>query len=301
MYTVTMNQTIVHSPKSSIYYAFFISIVLHVILLVFFSKSNDWILSRRDRSFLSDRMKQMSFEIIETPDKVAPQKPLQKTLLLSDKDNRVSDIYGKDNENGNLPFIKGHIQEKNLASHYMSIEKRKENPHENYLNYGENREMLEEESEKIAYKQSSYYGEFSKELLNNQSYTSSSSGDFNQLHYNQTEIDAQNRGGITFNTYKWDFAPYLLYLKERIQNNIYPPTSFTRLGFTGENIISFKIFPNGQLVNPNVHGFTGSEALVETSMKAVEMSAPFRPLPDNFPEEYLLVTAKFSYYLLSNN
>ena len=296
-----MNLTILHSPKSSIYYALFISIILHVILLVFLSKNNDWIFSRRDQSFLPARLKQMNFEIVETPDRVAPQKPLQNTLLLSDKDNRVSDIYGKDNENGDLPFIMGHIPVKNLASNDMSFGKNKKNIQEDYLNFKENREVLENESGKTAYKQSSYYSEFSKELLNNQSYLPSSSGDFNRLLYNQTEVDAQNRGGITFNTYKWDFAPYLLYLKERIQSNIYPPTSFTRLGFTGENIISFKIFPNGQLVNPNVRGFTGSEALVETSIKAVEMSAPFRPLPDNFPEEYLLVTAKFSYYLLSNN
>ncbi|MFO7891127.1 MAG: energy transducer TonB [bacterium] len=240
----------------------------------------------------------MRFEIIETPDNMKAQKPLQKTFLLSNKDNRVSDVDKKNNENGNLPFSKGDIKEKNID---FSNNTRGEKIIKQ-TNYRESRNVFKKQTEKRSVGDGSSFKEFSKKLLTN-SHTNRFSGSSRHTRskYDQTETSTQNSGGITFNTYNWEYAPYLLYLKERIQNNIYPPTSFTRLGFSGENIIRFIIYPDGKLENPNVRGFRGSEALVETSVKAVEMSAPFKPLPEDFPENFLVVTAKFSYYLLSNN
>lgn len=301
MYTVAMNKTIIKSGKNNIFFAFMISVLVHAVLVVVFSISRNWDFLNNNQSTLPERMKQMNFEIIETPNNSEDQKPLHKTLFLSDKNSRVSDLSSKDRENGNLPFSTGNIKEKSLASAYMHAQRSSESINDNSRNYRGKRNVQENESGNTFNNQITYYNEFSKALLKNPSYTPSSSGSYSQPQYNQTEIDAQNQGGITFNTYNWDFAPYLLYLKKRIQGNIYPPASFTRLGFSGENIISFRIYPNGRMADPGVRGFTGSEALVHTSVKAVEMSAPFKPLPDNFPEEYLLVTAKFTYYLLSNN
>ena len=39
----------------------------------------------------------------------------------------------------------------------------------------------------------------------------------------------------------------------------------------------------------------GEKALIETSKRAVQVSAPFPPLPEDFPEKYLVVTASFHY------
>jgi TonB family protein len=115
------------------------------------------------------------------------------------------------------------------------------------------------------------------------------------LAYQQTVSSAANQGGISFNTYDWDFAPYLIRLKKRIERNIYPPPAFTHLGIGGSNIIRFRISRDGTVTGPEVLGSEGEKALIETSKRAVEVSAPFWPLPEDFPRDYLEVTAKFFY------
>jgi len=297
-----MNNTSVHSNGYNLYYALLISVILHFILLVVLNINDKWVNTKNDQSSFSNKADQMRFEIVKTPDNIVHHKPDQKTFLLSDKDSRVSDVNIKDTKKGNLPFLQGNAEEKNIVTSVLGAKQRvKSNGVNKQSIYDNNKEFYREEKKKAYTGNPSTFNNFSKELLTkHRSYNHSGSSN-SQPMYNQTATDAPNRGGITFNTYNWDFAPYLIYLKEEIQNNIYPPTSFTRLGFSGENIIRFTIYPDGKLVHPKVRGFKGSEALVETSIKAVEMSAPFKPLPENFPEDFLVVTAKFTYYLLSNN
>ena len=42
----------------------------------------------------------------------------------------------------------------------------------------------------------------------------------------------------------------------------------------------------------------GSELLLKTSTQAVELSAPFKALPEDFPEPFLEITGLFAYILL---
>lgn len=113
---------------------------------------------------------------------------------------------------------------------------------------------------------------------------------------------ALDMGGLSFNTYDWDYAPYLLALKERIRRNIFPPTAFTRLGMiSGETLLRFKIFPEGELRDLEILGYKGHESLMITSSKAIEISVPFPELPSDFPEPYLEVTGKFIYFVHRTN
>ncbi|MCK7513172.1 MAG: TonB C-terminal domain-containing protein [Desulfobacterales bacterium] len=105
-------------------------------------------------------------------------------------------------------------------------------------------------------------------------------------------------GGLSFNTYDWDFAPYMLALKERISRNIFPPLAFSQLGMIdGDTMLRFKIYPDGRLADLELLGYTGHRTLMETSRFAVTTSAPFPTLPADFPKSYLEVTAKFSYFV----
>ncbi|MBN2400312.1 MAG: hypothetical protein JXI33_08240 [Candidatus Aminicenantes bacterium] len=116
--------------------------------------------------------------------------------------------------------------------------------------------------------------------------------------HDQRHAQVPDSGGLSFNTYNWDFAPYMLELKERISRNIFPPLAFSQLGMIdGDTLLRFKIYPNGELRDLELLAYQGHRSLMETSKLAVEVSAPFRKLPGNFPEPYLEVTAKFSFFI----
>ncbi|HUU04839.1 MAG TPA: hypothetical protein VMZ49_03060 [Patescibacteria group bacterium] len=116
--------------------------------------------------------------------------------------------------------------------------------------------------------------------------------------HQQLDERAAAEGGLSFNTYNWDFAPYMLALKERIGRNIFPPLAFSKLGMIdGDTLLRFKIYPDGRLSDLELIGYSGHRTLMETSRFAVTASAPFPNLPADFPKSYLEVTAKFSYFV----
>jgi hypothetical protein len=116
--------------------------------------------------------------------------------------------------------------------------------------------------------------------------------------FDNTGSRALEEGGLQLSTYDWEFAPYLKYLKRRIQSHIFPPAAFSRLGIIeGKNTLRFRIHIDGTLQALTVLAPGGSELLLTTSTKAIELSAPFRPLPTNFPEPYLEITALFGYII----
>lgn len=105
-------------------------------------------------------------------------------------------------------------------------------------------------------------------------------------------------GGIMINTTAWDFAPYLLDLKQRVKQHWIPPLAFTALGaIHGYTKINFRIYPDGRMEGLSIVETNGHESLHRSSMNAIKGAAPFRPLPENFPEKYLDITFGF-YYLL---
>jgi hypothetical protein len=116
--------------------------------------------------------------------------------------------------------------------------------------------------------------------------------------HRQLEGRAAESGGLSFNTYDWDFAPYMLALKNRISRNIFPPLAFSQLGMIdGDTMLRFKIYPDGRLADLELLAYNGHRTLMETSRFAVSTSAPFPTLPADFPKPYLEVTAKFSYFV----
>ncbi len=118
------------------------------------------------------------------------------------------------------------------------------------------------------------------------------------VRHDNRDSRARDMGGLSFNTYDWEFAPYLLMLKRRIQRNIFPPAAFSQLGLiSGESLIRFRIYPNGEMRGLEVLQYVGHKTLMETSYRAVEVSVTFPPLPADFPQAYLEVTGKFIYII----
>ena len=107
---------------------------------------------------------------------------------------------------------------------------------------------------------------------------------------------ASHKGGISFNTYDWDFAPYMLAMKRAVERHLYPPYAFTHMGVvSGDNLIRFVVYPDGTIRDLRILDSDAHFSLDRASVRAIEAAAPFLPLPRNFPEEFLEVTAHFSY------
>lgn len=105
-------------------------------------------------------------------------------------------------------------------------------------------------------------------------------------------------GNITLNTTAWDFAPYLLDLKRRIRQKWIPPVAFAQLGaIHGYTWVHFRIYPDGKMEDLSIVETEGHDSLHRSSVNAIKGAAPFRPLPDKFPEDFLEITFGF-YYLL---
>ena len=101
---------------------------------------------------------------------------------------------------------------------------------------------------------------------------------------------------MSFNTYEWDFAPYMLAMKRRVERNLHPPYAFTHMGMvSGINILHFTVRRDGTVHDLTILGSDTHACLDRTSVRAIGLSLPFMPLPDNFPEDVLEVTAQFSY------
>ena len=272
-------------------WAVVISIVLHLVLMLFAFRSAAIMPASALTVAEKPQDRRIAFEIVETPDDAAVEEPSDDTNLLSDKNAMARDEQEIPLEEG-MPFSDGIGDAKEMATVA-----------------GESREMAgdegtEETVEKQTVTEYAYMpasrksgSTFSRELLLGQSSTAQARR--NRPGYKQLETQARDMGGLSFNTYAWDFAPYLIELKRRIEKNIYPPPAFTHLGFEGTNIVRFRIYPDGRLDNLVVIDSQGEEALVETSRKAVIVSAPFNPLPGDFPEAFLEVTGKFQYFIMN--
>jgi len=116
--------------------------------------------------------------------------------------------------------------------------------------------------------------------------------------HQNTTTSAIEQGGLQLSTYAWNFAPYMAYLKRQINRHIFPPRAFDLGLLDGQTLLRFRIYRDGRLEGPNLLSFKGSAMLKDTSLKAVELSAPFKNLPKDFPDEYLEITVNFSYVIL---
>jgi len=123
----------------------------------------------------------------------------------------------------------------------------------------------------------------------------------NRPKHDNQDSRALDNGGLSFNTYNWEFAPYIIWLKKHVEQNIFPPAAFVRMGIIdGETVLRFRIYPDGKLENLEIINYEGHHTLMETSKRAIEVSAPFKKLPGDFPEPYLEITAIFKYSNLKN-
>ncbi len=274
-------------------YAIVISLILHFLLLAFYRPlSSIQLFSPKniEKRVQEDQEKRITFELVETPEDAKSERPAEETNLVSDKNSRARDSYtAKDKESG-MPFSRGDLDVKNIPGEVQQRMTDDENARSSSETMGEE-ELRREESSSESFTNP----KFSRQALLGKT---SPQQIINRPTYNNDKFNTEEIGGLSFNTYEWNFAPYLFAMKRKVENNIFPPPAFTRMGMIeGETILRFKVMPNGEVRDLTVLKYNGHKSLMETSVQAVMNSSPFKTLPADFPENHLEVTARFMYYI----
>lgn len=253
-----------------------ISILLHGLLLLLIQFDKNFLFPEKLEKKQEDRL---VFELIETPRSESDVVP--ETNIASDKNVTASDLNDSNLSKNDLPFQEGETSLKTF----------------NEKKINESNDIAESKQEPISdiladinKNKTSFYEDYKTRQKEQQLSA--------KMDYDQEFTDVLEKGGIKFNTYKWDFAPYLLSMKKKVESHINPPYAFTRLGaIDGNTLVRFKIMQDGSLENLEILGSDAHSSLDITSTNAIKFSAPFRHLPGNFPEPYLEVTALFSYLI----
>ena len=88
-----------------------------------------------------------------------------------------------------------------------------------------------------------------------------------------------------------DFGPYMRELQRRIKLNWDPPKG----NESKTVVLLFKIARDGRLLSCRVHKSSGLPSADQAALKAVELTAPFRPLPADFKGQSIDIQFTFDY------
>ncbi|HPF35540.1 MAG TPA: energy transducer TonB [Candidatus Krumholzibacteria bacterium] len=117
--------------------------------------------------------------------------------------------------------------------------------------------------------------------------------------YDQRAVSAGGNmvqfGDFALNTVEWEFAPWL----ERFKNDFLPhwiPPYAYRLGvIDGKTVLRLVVEKDGTIGSLDVIDKEGHESLHQASTSALRATAPFAPLPPDFPEEHLVIELALHY------
>jgi hypothetical protein len=270
--------------RTSIRLYFLASIIIHLLLVMSWGVSSYFRTPEMKADLVEEEDLRYAFELVEVPDNVPREEPDALTNLVSDRAARAADMDPETSEDLDTPSAEGEFEFREFEQ-IDSEEARADRP-------DSPDEMDEVELADIAFPESDI--DYSEE----ETPADESPDSRKSLSFDNDLSSSKRRGGLSFNTYNWDFAPYMLAMKRKVESNLYPPYAFTHMGaVSGTTIVRFIVMPDGQVRDLEVLESDAHFSLDRSSVSAIEQSIPFLPLPLNFPEEHLEVTACFSYVI----
>ncbi|MCB9465284.1 MAG: hypothetical protein H6682_16480 [Candidatus Eisenbacteria bacterium] len=109
------------------------------------------------------------------------------------------------------------------------------------------------------------------------------------------EANAELLGDISLNTKEWEWAPWLQAFRRELMEKWTAPLGYHLGLIHGWTLLEVVIAPSGQVLSNRVLDEEGNVAFREASLAAVDRSQPYLPLPDDFPEEALVITLRLDY------
>ena len=279
--------------KKPAIWAYTAAILLHLMLL-FFGQDLQRVLFAREPIVTPLQPEPVRFEFVDVQD--APSSEVPETPLASHQNQMSRDAQVAPLPEQAVPYFDGVAQNKesfsasSLPQQAESIPTRpadpnettKQNPTEEGFDFAD---ILKKDPKQVQQAQErAVFGTLGapKEAVPHQN----------------ANTRALERGGLQLSTYAWNYAPYMAYLKRQIDRHIFPPRAFDLGLIDGTTRLKFRIYRDGRLEGPELLEFKGSEMLKNTSLKAVELSAPFKGLPEDFPEEFLEIVGTFEFIVL---
>lgn len=114
--------------------------------------------------------------------------------------------------------------------------------------------------------------------------------------FEQKQFSVEEVGSLSLSTYAWEWAPYIQKLKIKHQRVWTAPPAYNQLGLIhGQTTIVFEIARDGNLISATVVDHQGHESLEVSSLASIKAIFPFYPLPADFPDEKLTITATLIY------
>ena len=119
--------------------------------------------------------------------------------------------------------------------------------------------------------------------------------DFNQQARGKVQAGMAFNGDYSLNTYEWEFAPWMTRFQNELYRHWMAPYAY-RIGvISGLTVIKLVIRKDGRVQSMEVLETDGHDSLHDASEAALKAFAPYWPLPDNFPEENLVITLALHY------
>lgn len=290
------------SEKNRLGIAIVLSVLIHLLLLILIEYDVIDLHTARPIIPLVEDENRMVFEIVESNPDYVIESPMEDAELASDKNTIASDITPETAIVSNIPFTDGIAESKELpvpeSQPNEIMQKTSLAPRERF----DTSRLLERPENKKVENQEQQEQQDQKEQQEQKE-----SEKIQAVLSDNQDANANDLGGFSLSTYAWDFAPYMLELKRRIGRNIHPPKAFTDFGMiSGSYVIQFVITRQGELQSVNVIDVnennqfsknSSSSPLLQTSLNAIQFSKPYKPLPNDFPDDLLIITGTFNYYI----
>lgn len=273
--------------KHRIKIAVILSLLLHVVFILLGNYETLDFLKLNDNNIIIPAVeedKRLVFEIVESDPNYQIEEPETDAVLASDKNTRANDNIPKYTPSENRPYSEGIAESKEIpVPSVNSKSKEIKQPVKPFKKF---------DAEKIG------FGDVRTQEKNAEEQENINRRNSSKLLPDSRSSSARGIEGFSLSTYAWDFAPYMLEVKRKIERNINPPTLFFMGLIDGRYLIKFVIERSGNVRAITVLESNGSKTLEETSSNSIKFSNPFKPLPDTFPEKELVVTGKFRFYII---
>lgn len=119
--------------------------------------------------------------------------------------------------------------------------------------------------------------------------------DFHQVEMYRPQGDAAAVGSVSLNTVAWAYAPWLQEFSRRLQRSWLAPVAYYMGIIDGSTELEMEVARDGSLQRLQVLDAKGHDSLRQTSVAVLEALAPYRALPDDFPERSLILRIRLVY------